>query len=196
MHKYSTLIICLLFISTNIFSQSTTKFIDSGSVKNQIDYLIDKSNSYQDYKVVKYTWLSKIKSNVLDSLAVSKKEIVSNYNTIETQKKKIDSLKISLNDANNQIVSLKTEIESISLFGIQLKKGIFKTILFVIIIILLTLLAFFITKFKQSDSVISQVKLNLKEVEEEFEEHRKRALEREQKAMRRLQDELNKQKKE
>jgi hypothetical protein len=196
MHKYSTLVICLLFISTNIFSQSTTKFIDSGSVKNQIDYLIDKSNSYQDYKVVKYTWLSKIKSNVLDSLAVSKKEIVSNYNTIETQKKKIDSLKISLNDANNQIVSLKTEIESISLFGIQLKKGIFKTILFVIIIILLTLLAFFITKFKQSDSVISQVKLNLKEVEEEFEEHRKRALEREQKAMRRLQDELNKQKKE
>ncbi len=34
----------------------------------------------------------------------------------------------------------------------------------------------------------------LAETEEEFEDHRKRALEREQKVMRRLQDELNKQK--
>ena len=54
----------------------------------------------------------------------------------------------------------------------------------------------FISKFKQSNSITIQTKETLKEVEEEFENHRKTALEREQKVRRQLQDELNKQKKE
>ena len=59
---------------------------------------------------------------------------------------------------------------------------------------LLAFLLFFIYKFKNSNAVTKQAKLSLAETEEEFEEHRKRALEREQKVMRRLQDEINKQK--
>ena len=67
--------------------------------------------------------------------------------------------------------------------------------MFLIIGTLTVLLMIFITKFKRSNSVTIQTKLTLKEVETEFEEHRKIALEREQKVRRQLQDELNKQKK-
>jgi len=125
----------------------------------------------------------------------AKKEILSSYKTINSQKRTIDSLKLTLNSSGDTITNLNSQIESISFIGIQFKKETFKTIMLSIIGVLAALLFLFITKFKSSNSVTTQTKLNLKEVEDEYEDHRKRALEREQKVMRRLQDELNKQKK-
>jgi len=196
MKKVTILILTIFFTSTTLFSQTNEKFIDTGSVKNQFDYLIKKSYSYKDYKNIKLNWLTKLESNVIDSLSTSKKEILTSYSTINSQKNTIDSLKVALVNSENNINTLTSEKQSISLFGIQLGKSFFKTLLFSIIGVLIVLLAFFISKFKQSYSVISQTKEALNEVEEEFETHRKTALEREQKVMRKLQDELNKQKKE
>jgi len=59
---------------------------------------------------------------------------------------------------------------------------------------LLALLLFFIYKYKNSNSITRDVNMSLSEIEGEFEEHRKVALEREQKVRRQLQDELNKHK--
>lgn len=196
MKKTIILIFAILYSLTTLFSQTNQKFIDTGSIKNQFDYLINKSYSYKDYKNVKLDWLTKLEFNVTDSLSKSKKEILNNYITISSQKKTIDSLKNSVVNYENNITTLTNEKQSISLFGIQLGKSFFKTLMFSIIGILIILLIFFISKFKQSYSVISQAKSNLKDLEDEFEAYRQKALEREQKVMRKLQDELNKQKKE
>ena len=187
-----TFTLCIVFTS---FSQ-TIRFKDTGSIGNQFDYLLEKSNRYQDFKVVKINWILQLKSNVADSLSASKKEILDNYGVINTQKNTIDSLKIELTESKGTIESLNTEKQSVKLFGIPLKKGIFKTIMFTVIGILVLLLAFFMTKFKQSNLITKQTLNSLKELEDEFDQHRKVALEREQKVMRRLQDELNKHKKE
>ena len=187
--------IALFFITTSVFCQVDKKYIDTGSVKNQFDYLINKSNRYKDYKVVKISWLNTLESNVADSISAAKKEISDNYSLINAQKNTIDSLNTLLTNSDRKITELNAEIQSISLFGIQFKKPVFKILLFSIIGILTGLLIFFITKFKSSHSITSKTIHNLKEVEAEFEEHRKVALEREQKVRRQLQDELNKQKK-
>ncbi len=60
---------------------------------------------------------------------------------------------------------------------------------------LLALLLLFIYKFKNSNSITREANHNLAEIEEEFDDHRRTALEREQKVRRQLQDEINKQKK-
>lgn len=183
MGKIAIAVMTVLFITTNIFSQATKKFIDTGSVKSQFEYLADESNNFQDYKVIKATWLLKLKSNVIDSLSASKKKVLDNSNILNSQKQIIDSLQTKLTESETVISNLTAEKDSISLFGIQFEKPIFKTL-------------FFITKFKQSNSITIQSKLALKQTEEEFEIYREKALLREQKAMRRLQDELNKNKKE
>lgn len=196
MKKQLALLIATVLISWNGFSQITKKFIDTGSVKNQFDYLINKSNRYQNYKVVQYNWLQKLKRNVEDSIAKSQKEIVLNYQTINKQKATIDSLQASIKSSNKNIETLTNEKQSISFLGMQIKKTTFKSILFFIIGALALLLAFFISKFKQSNSITQHTKEALKELEDEYNEHRTKALEREQKVMRKLQDELNKNKKE
>ena len=124
--------IALFFITATVFCQSNRKFIDTGSVKNQFDYLINKSNRYEDYKVVKINWLHQLRSNVGDSLSASKKEILSNYSLINSQKNIIDSLNTRLNKSDSKIISLNEEIQSISLFGIQFKKPVFKTVMFLL----------------------------------------------------------------
>lgn len=188
------LLITLLTVSIS-FSQTVKKFTDTGSVSNQFDNLIKNSNRYQEYKVVNKSWLLKLKSNVTDSISANQKEISDANRLINSQKKSIDSLKLAIHTSETSISNLQGEIQSISLFGLQINKSAFKTIMFSIIIVLALLLLFFISRFKQSNSITKQTKLDLKELDEEFEQHRKKALEREQKVRRQLQDELNKQKK-
>ena len=81
-----------------------------------------------------------------------------------------------------------------ALFGIQMSKGGYNALMWTIIAALLVLLMFFIYKFKNSNATTKQAKKTLLETEEEYEEYRRNALEREQKVRRQLQDELNKQK--
>ena len=76
-----------------------------------------------------------------------------------------------------------------------MEKSIYKSLTYSLILIFIGLFLFYFFKFKQSNVQTKEAKLTLKEVEEEYDEHRKKALEREQKIMRKLQDELNKQKK-
>ena len=194
MFKKSLLFSLILCISTVSFGQ-VTKFIDSGSVKTQFDYLINQSNNQYDAKVVKLQWLQKLKSNVNDSISKSKNIISITKNNILIQQQEIDSLKTALTSAENLNTQLSDEQNEISIFGIGMDKTSFKTLVFTLILILAALFMFFYYKFKQSDTVTNEAKQHLKDLEEEFTEYKTKALEREQKAMRRLQDELNKHKK-
>lgn len=196
MNKIAITAMAVLLITSNIFSQTGNKLRDTVSVKSQFDYLMDNSNTLQDYKVVRTSWLLKLKSNVIDSISASKKKLLDNASVMNSQKILIDSLNIKLAAADTMIIELRSEKESISLFGIQFEKTVFKTMFFLIVVGLIGALLFFITKFKQSNIITTQCKLSSKQTEEEFAIYREKALEREQKAMRRLQDELNKQKKE
>ena len=195
MGKIAITAMTVLFITSNIFSQTNNKLKDTVTVKSQFEYLMDNSNTLQDYKVVRTSRLLKLKSNVIDSISASKKKLLDNASILNSQKILIDSLNIKLAAAETMITELRSEKESISLFGIQFEKTVFKTLFFLIVVGLIGALLFFITKFKQSNSITIQSRLALTQTEEEFEKYREKALEREQKAMRRLQDELNKQKK-
>ncbi|GAL80099.1 hypothetical protein JCM19274_3669 [Algibacter lectus] len=81
------------------------------------------------------------------------------------------------------------------MFGLQMSKSSYNVLMWSIIGGLLAFLLFFIYKFNNSNAITRAAKKSLAETEEEFEEHRKTALEREQKVRRQLQDEINKQKK-
>jgi hypothetical protein len=194
MKKKTIVTIALLLITSYIFSQTTNKFIDSATVKHQFESLIDKSNNFQGYKVIKTTSLFKLQSNVLDSLSVSKNKLLVNTDFLNSQKQLIDSLQTKSIASKTVISNLISEKDSISLIGIQFEKTFFKTLFFLIVAGLIATLVFFIIKFKQSNIMTIASKQALKESEKEFDIYKEKALGREQKAMRKLQDELNKKK--
>ena len=112
----------------------------------------------------------------------------------QTQQKEISDLKTNLGSTQSTLDATNLEKNNMSLLGLQMSKTNYNILMWAIIGGLLALLLMFIFKFKSSNAITKSAKKTLTETEEEFEEHRRSALEREQKVRRQLQDELNKQK--
>ncbi|MDH3322694.1 MAG: tRNA (guanine-N1)-methyltransferase [Flavobacteriaceae bacterium] len=193
-------IIPLFLLFTNFsFSQTTENqgssgSLNSGTIESQFDYLYKKSGSYQEYKVVKKTFFQKIKGNVLDSLKTVKNELASTKEIVKTQETEINNLKADLKTTNDNLTNVTKEKDNIKFLGFPLTKSSYNSILWSIIAGLVIFLFFFIFKFKSSNTITKQANELLAETEEEFDSFKTKALEREQKVRRELQDELNKQK--
>ncbi len=187
----------ILSVTINAQQATTEKdklSLNSGTIDSQFEYVIQKSNRYQEYKVVKKTWLYTLKAHTIDSLKAVHKNLNDTKAIVKTQAKEIADLKNNLSNTQTNLDATNEEKDNMALFGMQMSKGNYNILMWSIIGGLLALLLFFIYKFKNSNSVTKQAKFTLAETEEEFEEHRRNALEREQKVRRQLQDELNKQK--
>jgi hypothetical protein len=190
--KLRVLILFALLLSSVSFTQETT-FEDTNSIENQFEELYKKSSTYQVYKVISKDKYQRLKLNILDSLkdlkeTIAHKEslLLKEKSNIEETKKLLTQTKIDLN------ISLKKE-SSIDILGIKLSKVVYNLLLWGIIVLLLLGLSYFIFKFFRSNILTKEAKNNLVDVEQEFEQHRKKTLVREQKLRRKLQDEINKQ---
>ncbi|MCB0398525.1 MAG: tRNA (guanine-N1)-methyltransferase [Winogradskyella sp.] len=173
--------------------------LDSGTIDSQFEYVFRKSGNFkgtngQPYEAVKQVWLLKLKANVLDSLKTTYKDLADSEATVANQAKEIDDLKAKLGNTQTTLNQTNEEKNNMAFLGMQTSKTNYNVIMWTIIAALTALLLFFIYKFKNSNSLTKDAKHKLEEVESEFEEHRRNALEREQKVRRQLQDELNKNK--
>lgn len=203
MHSLKTLILslvaCLFFIVSNAQKKTTTDEEDTlslteGTIDNQFEYVIQKSYNYQEYKNVKKTWLYQLKAHTLDSLKAIQDELKTTQNTVDSLAQEIVTLKTNLSETESTLADTNEEKDNMALFGLQMSKNNYNVLMWSIIGALFFLLLIFIYKFRNSNSVTRLAKKSLVETEEEFEEHRRTALEREQKVRRQLQDEINKQK--
>lgn len=198
------LIVAFLFVANQQFAQDAGEeddklSLDQGPISNQFDYIAKRSGNYRAdgvrYEVVKETNLFKIRKNVLDSIAAMNKKTGELKSTIAEHETTITSLNKKLEETTTNLSSVTEEKDSMSFIGIPVSKGTYNFILWTIIAGLFLLLGLFIYRFRNSNILTQEAKQNLSELEVEYEDHRRRALEREQKISRQLQDEINKQKK-
>ncbi len=180
---------------TSYSQESTEQTIDTPkSIKAQFEFIYGKSGNYTQYKVVKQEWFTKLKKQTLDSLKNIEDELKKAELKISEQQLVIQKSERKLQQVNEELVTITSEKDSMPFLGINTTKKSFSTIFWVIVALLLSLLGFFIFKYNRSNTITNEAQSNLKDLEIEFEDHRRRALEREQKVMRKLQDELNKKK--
>ena len=166
--------------------------LESGTLESQLDYVIEKSNAYQDYKVIKKTALYKLKGNVLDSLKAVRDDLSETQLLVGKQENQINSLKADLQNVNDNLAAVNDEKNSIDFFGKQTDKSTYKNMMWGSIAALLGCLLYFIFRFMRSNAITKEANSNLATTQGEFEDFKKRAREKEQKLMRSLQDELNK----
>lgn len=190
--KLRVLILFALLLSLVSFTQETT-FDDTNSIENQFEELYKKSSTYQVYKVISKDKYQRLKLNILDSLKDLKETIAHKESLLLKEKSNIEETKKLLTQTEIDLnISLKKE-SSIDILGIKLSKVVYNLLLWGIIVLLLLGLSYFIFKFFRSNVLTKEAKNNLVDVEQEFEQHRKKTLVREQKLRRKLQDEINKQ---
>jgi len=191
MKLHLSLFTAILFISIS-FAQKT-KDTGETSIRGEFDRLYRVSTNYKEYKVINKEKFLNLKQQVLDSSKASQNLLIEKNNLLKAakldNKKNQDLLTLSK-------LTLETALKkenSISLFGIQLSKFIYNLLLWTLILLLLVLVIYLSFKFQKNNFLTKRAEQNLKNVEYEYEQHRKKALEREQKLRRTLQDEINKQ---
>ncbi|RLD30241.1 MAG: tRNA (guanine-N1)-methyltransferase [Bacteroidetes bacterium] len=198
--KFSILILLIIFGSTFISAQEKKQqSLNDGTIEDQFEFVIKKSSNWRDergqsYEVIKRNLMLTLKSHTVDSLKAIQTKLNDTRGVVNKQQKEIDELKTNLSKTQDTLFATNEEKNSMTLFGLQMSKMSYNLIMWLIIIALLVLLILFIYKFNNSNSITRIARNNLADIEEEFEEHRRNALEREQKVRRQLQDEINKQK--
>ena len=193
MKKKLITLLPLLLVTVILFGQENPQTQpEDNSLEAQFEDVIDESNNYQEYKVIKKYQINQLRKNILDSVSALETKIAASKTEIDQKAKTIDSLTSKLKTTKEDLSVSKEKENGIEILGVLTEKSTYNTIMWSIIILLLAGLAFLFYKFKNSHKVTKNAQLKLAETEIDLETHRQKALEREQKLRRKLQDEVNK----
>jgi DNA mismatch repair ATPase MutS len=164
----------------------------NGSLNKQFDYVVQKSNNFQEYKVVKKDFLLILKRNSLDSINRFKTELADLKNEFSNHATIVQQLKDTLKTTQTELDKLKIAQDNVSFFGAPISKTNYNLIMWGIVSVLLLILVIFLFQLKGAKSIASDAKNALEKLEDDYEEYKRKALEKEQKLGRQLQDEINK----
>ena len=204
MNNLRILLIALGLMVTNLqFAQDQPKpeepSLDKGTIESQFEFVYRKSGNYRAegkrYEVVRTLNLDKLRQNVRDTLEAFNKNKVELKATIAGNEASIASLNDKLAQTTANLDKVTEEKDSMRFLGMLVSKGSYNLIMWAVIIILFLMLLLFIYRYRNSNYLTQEAKVRLAELEEEYEDHRRKALEREQRISRQLQDEILKYKK-
>lgn len=194
MKNLAILLFIGLFIHTLAYPQRASSqrgSLTSGTIDSQFIHLNLISRSQDDFKLIRRVNLETVRKNVADSLRQLQGEISDASTTVASQQKQITALSDSLTNTQEKLAVSETNQDRVSLLGVSLNKSSVSILFVSIVSVLILLLIFYIYRFNQSHVLTRDARKSYDDLREEFEVHRKKALEREQKLKRQLQDEIN-----
>lgn len=187
-------LIIALFFSSLCSAQDTSaeEQSDKPSAIEDLRTVVDKSNNYQQYKVIEKVEINAAIKKVFTEFELLTAEISELNDSIQSQDAQVQSLKKELSGLNTELTDLQNEKDEIQFLGMSLTKSAYNALVWSIIGVLVILLLFFIFKFNRSNLLTKEAKQNLKNLDADYENYKRIALEKQQKLGRQLQDEKNK----
>jgi len=186
-------IISILVVSP-LLAQPAVKAIEDKTLTLQERYEMMKSGSqtYQDYKV--------IKGVILDGFwKINTDSINKQHAQLRLANSRIDSLHVELKNVQKELVDQKASMEEIvydskhiSVIGIPFGKGTFLVLVATLLAGLLVFLGIILGRMKILNSGMKEKSLIAHTITQEFEEYKRKALEKQTKLSRELQNERNK----
>lgn len=194
-------IFSILFILIFVFGNAQTASKDSlpasinGNLTQQFDYVFQKSNSFQEYKVIKKEYFALLKKNSNDSVNRFKKEVEQLKLQFSAYDENLQSLKDTLATTKSTLEEMKNAQNSMNFLGISVAKSSYSMIMWGIVLLLLFLTLIILFRYKSAKTISNESLRSFEKLEEDFEDFKRKSLEKEQKLGRQLQDEINKHKK-
>ena len=178
-------IICIVVASLlltgvqSLYAQSGALAVqDSALLDSQLDYIHENTRVYNDYRAIREDVFQKLRRNVRDTLNTSKLEIERLNSNLAEQEFEIETLNTDLARSNNEREEAIKNRDSLSFLGIQMRKGFYNTIMWLIIVGLAVATLITITLFRRSHQVTAETKKELQSIQDEFEEYRKTSREK------------------
>lgn len=167
----------VLAIAQNNFAATVT---DSTDIKAQFDYLLKKSNTYGQYKVIPIAGFNTLRQNTTDSIQKYKKELTDHLKEITSLNNKLETSDTEIKQLKEELSTAQDTKNSIRLLGIATNKNAYKLVVWGVIIGLIITSIILYLMYKTGHQVVKEARTRLQEVQDEFEKHRKNAIAREQ----------------
>jgi hypothetical protein len=149
----------------------------TGTLREQLDYLNDKTRIYEDYRAIREDMFQKIRSNTIDSIKVEKNKVIFLKNINLSKNKSIDSLNTTLESTRLDLEKVTKTKNSIKILGIEINKSGYNAVMWTLIIFLAGALVFGFLAFTRNQAVTSRTKKEYEDLRKEFEAYRKAARE-------------------
>ena len=166
-------------------------FLPDAPLQEQFVYLKDESNAYKDKKIIREVRLNRFWTNVKDSLAQVRQQLTATQAKVNSQGTEIGSLNETIAAQQQTVNASEHASTHISVMGIDMLKNSFLSFFWITASVLTLLLLVALYQYRNSKQVTSKTQYNLRAIQRELEDFRKKSLEKERKLRRELQTERN-----
>ena len=191
MIKISLKTILILFIvSVNLGTLNAQE--KSKKLMSDLSSIIDNSNSFKEYKVVKKESINNFQAS-LNSYIKQEQSIQMNLeNEIKADEKEIKTLEIEMKKVKASNEQLMNEKSNIGFLGFSISKESYSLTMWILFLGALAAAIILFLSFKRANKITRESKQVLADLEEEYQSFRGMSVEREQNLRRQLFDEVKK----
>ena len=189
----STITLVSLLFATHLLAQSPAQEALEGqkTPEQRYDVMKSKSQTYGDYKVIKEYILDGVWKISLDSIRAARAARRNAEDAILSLKKELENTRYALRQKEADQAEIVYDSNHISLLGIGFEKATFVGLMSVIITGLLLLLGMLTGKLRLVTSSVREKMELLSATHAEFDDYKRKALDRQTKLSRELQTERN-----
>jgi hypothetical protein len=164
---------------------------DNQTLKERYLVLKSKSETFNEYKVIKESLLDDFWKLTMDSIQSVKSSLETTIQKVDEQQNQINSLSQTLVSKEEAVAGILHESTHINFLGIDFSKSFFSSFFISIVLIFLTLAGLFFWRFKVVHNSASENKQLFDQLHSEFESYKQNALDKQMKLSRELQTERN-----
>lgn len=190
MRKLFFLLAVSLTLTTVLYAQDAET--EPETLNEKYHFLKRKSNTWENYKVIREGSLDAFWKNVQDSVRTLKSDLAQANLTIRDQQAVVDEQQSQMQKLQGSLAESESRNNRISFLGIYIMQDTYSSIVWGIIGLLLVLLIVGIVKYQSNDKITRKKTRDLDELSAEFEEYRKIVRQREIRIKRELQTASNK----
>jgi len=174
--EFRILLLCALFVAfagIGYGQSAMPQELSNSSIKEQLNYLEQKTRIYEFYRAIREDMFQKIKNNISDTLTVAENNIMILRQERSDLKATIDSLDTLLETTIVNLEETTRSKNSIKVLGLEVNKTSYNSVMWIIVAGLIGLLAIGFLAFKRNMSVTGSKKKELEDLKNEFETYRK-----------------------
>ena len=192
--KRTTILLICVFAFVGVSAQTASDALERDNQTLRERYLVmkNKSQNYQEYKVIKENILDGMWRIIQDSLNQKQVSIRQAHAEINNLNKELDQNKAALKGKEESMRDVSHASTHISVLGIDFDKGFFAGLIGVILIVLgLVIAVIYYTLKMMRKNLAEKIEL-MNSISAEYEDYKRRAMDKQTKLSRELQNERNK----
>ena len=192
MKKYFAILVGLMAFELAAAQESVESVSERSTLRERFVIMKAKSQTYGDYKVVKETVLDGVWKITMDSINSGKAVLRDTRNRVSALENELQNIQATLKQKEASMVEITYDGTHINVLGISFEKGTFVGMVAIIVLALLALLGIIFARLNSQNASLREKSELIETTNHEFEDYKRKALDRQTKISRELQNERNK----